>query len=95
MAAYFIVNCTVNDMAKLKEYVKGAGAAGSPVPLKVLAMDNESETVEGTPAGSRTVVLEFASKDDFHAWYDAPGYQAVLPLRLGATEGFGVLVNGM
>lgn len=95
MAAYFVVNCAIKDMALLQDYVAGAGAAGSPVPLKVLAMDNESETIEGSPAGSRTVLLEFASKDDFRAWYNAPAYQAVIGKRFASTEGFGVLVNGM
>jgi uncharacterized protein (DUF1330 family) len=28
------------------------------------------------------------------AWYNSPAYQEVLPLRLAATEGFGVLVDG-
>lgn len=94
MSAYFVVNCAIKDAALLNEYVAAAGKAGSPVPLKVLAMDNESETVEGTPAGSRTVLLEFASKDDFRAWYNAPGYQAIVGKRFDSTEGFGVVVNG-
>lgn len=95
MAAYFIVNCTVKDAAKLEEYVKGAMATPPPVPLKVLAMDNASETVEGTPAGARTVLLEFESKEDFRTWYESPGYQAVLGTRLAATEGFGVVIGGL
>jgi uncharacterized protein (DUF1330 family) len=28
------------------------------------------------------------------AWYNSPAYQEFLPLRLAATEGFGVLVDG-
>jgi uncharacterized protein (DUF1330 family) len=28
------------------------------------------------------------------AWYNSPAYQEVLPLRLAATEGFAVLVDG-
>lgn len=95
MTAYFVVNCTVKDMELLNTYVAGAGASLGVVPIKVLAMDNESDTVEGTPAGSRTVILEFQSKDDFRSWYDSPEYQAVLGQRLEATEGFAVLANGL
>lgn len=94
MAAYFVVNCTVKDMDKLNQYVAGAGASLGVVPVKLLAMDNSSETVEGNPAGSRTVVLEFESKEDFKTWYNSPEYQAVVGQRLEATEGFAVLVNG-
>ena len=61
MTAYFIVNCTITDRAKLEDYIGGAVASLGVVPVKLLAMDNESETVEGNPAGSRTVVYMIAS----------------------------------
>jgi uncharacterized protein (DUF1330 family) len=95
MSAYFVVNATVKDMDLLNEYIQGAAASGGIVPLKLLAMDNDAETVEGTPAGSRVVLLEFASKEDFRKWYDSPEYQSVVGKRFAATEGFAVLVNGM
>jgi uncharacterized protein (DUF1330 family) len=95
MSAYFVVNCTIKNMDILNTYIEGAGASLGVVPLKLLAMDNESETIEGTPAGSRTVILEFESKDDFRTWYNSPEYQAVLGQRLEATEGFAVVAGGL
>jgi uncharacterized protein (DUF1330 family) len=95
MSAYFIVNCTIKDMDKLNEYLGGAMGTVGLVPVKVLVMDNECETVEGTPAGERTVVLEFESREDFRTWYDSPEYQAVVGKRFEATEGFGLLANGL
>ncbi len=95
MSAYFVVNCAIKDMPILNDYMQSVGPSLGVVPIKVLAADNESETVEGTPAGSRTVLLEFASKDDFHTWYNSPEYQGVIAKRFAATEGFGVLVNGL
>lgn len=94
MSAYFIVNCTIKNLGLLNEYIAGAGASLGVVPVKLLAMDNESETVEGTPAGSRTVLLEFETKEDFRTWYNSPEYQAVVGQRLDATDGFAVVVNG-
>ena len=47
MAAYLVVNCSITNRALLDEYVGAAGATLGVVPIKVLAMDNESETVEG------------------------------------------------
>jgi uncharacterized protein (DUF1330 family) len=94
MAAYLVVNCSITDRALLDEYVGGAGATLGVVPVKVLAMDDESETVEGEPAGSRTVILEFEDKAGFRTWYDSPAYQAIIGKRHAATEGFGVLVQG-
>jgi uncharacterized protein (DUF1330 family) len=95
MSVYFVVNSTIEDGALLDEYVQAAGATLGIVPLKLLALDVDSETIEGTPAGGRTVILEFDSKADFRKWYDSPEYQAIIGKRLAATKGFGVLVNGM
>lgn len=95
MSIYFVVNCSVNDADLLNEYVQGAGASGGVVPLKLLAMDNECETVEGQPAGLRTVLVEFETKDDFRTWYHSPEYQAVVGKRLAATEGFALLAEGV
>jgi uncharacterized protein (DUF1330 family) len=94
MAAYFVVNCTIKDPDLLNEYLAGAGATLGIAPIKLLAMDNESETIEGQPAGERTVLLEFENKDDFRTWYHSEAYQAVIGKRHAATEGFAVLVNG-
>jgi uncharacterized protein (DUF1330 family) len=95
MSVYFVVNCSIKDMALLEEYMAGAGSSIGLVPVKVLAVDNESETVEGTPAGSRTVLLEFENKDDFRTWYDSKEYQAAIGKRHAATDGFAVLAQGI
>jgi uncharacterized protein (DUF1330 family) len=95
MSAYFVVNSTIEDAKLLDEYVQAAGATLGIVPVKLLALDVDSETIEGTPAGCRTVILEFDSKDDFRKWYGSPEYQGIVGMRLQATKGFGVVVNGV
>lgn len=94
MSYYFVVNCSITDPAMLGEYLQAAGASAGLVPMKILAMDDHCATVEGTPAGSRTVLLEFESEADFRTWYDSPEYQAAIGKRLAATDGFAVGVNG-
>jgi uncharacterized protein (DUF1330 family) len=95
MSVYFVVNGTVKDAALLEEYVQGAFPTLGIVPTaKVHVLDLESEVIEGTPAGRRTVILEFDSRDDFESWYQSPDYQAVVGKRLEATEGFAVLTKG-
>ena len=56
-------------------------------------MDEHAEVVEGNAPGPRTIVIKF-ERDTAMAWYDCARYREVLPLRLAATEGFGVLVDG-
>ncbi|MET0458963.1 MAG: DUF1330 domain-containing protein [Ilumatobacteraceae bacterium] len=94
MATYFVVNSSIDDAELLGEYVAAAGQLPSVVPLKLLAVDTETRTVEGEPPGPRTVILEFENEDDFRTWYDAPEYQAIIGKRHAATTGFGVLVKG-
>jgi uncharacterized protein (DUF1330 family) len=93
MSVYLVVNSTIDDPVLLDEYVSAAGATLGTVPLKLLAIDVGSKTIEGEPAGPRTVILEFESEDDFHAWYDSPEYQAIIGKRHAATTGFAVLVK--
>ena len=64
------------------------------VPIKVLAMDNESETVEGEPAGRGRWSSSSRTRTSFRTWYDSPAYQAIIGKRHAATEGFAVLVQG-
>jgi uncharacterized protein (DUF1330 family) len=95
MATYLVVNSTIDDPQLLDEYMQAAGAMRPIVPVKALAIDTASRTIEGEPPGPRTVILEFASEADFQTWYDSPEYQAILGKRLGATTGFAVLVDGL
>jgi uncharacterized protein (DUF1330 family) len=95
MATYLVVNSTIDDPELLNEYLQDASATRDIVPLKVLAYDTESTTIEGEPAGPRTGIMEFASEDDFHAWYDSPQYQAIVGKRHASTTGFSVLVKGL
>ena len=84
MSAYLVINCSITDQALLDEYVAAAGGTLGVVPIKVLAMDNESETIEGEPAGSRTVVLEFEDKESFRTWTEVarlPGHHRQAPRR--------------
>ena len=46
------------------------------------------------PPGSRVVILSLPSEEDFRAFYDSPGYQAVVGERLDAVDGFAVLAKG-
>ena len=40
------------------------------------------------------IILEFESVEAAQAWYDSPEYQACIPLREGAVEVNGVMVQG-
>ena len=94
MSVYLVVNSTIDNPELLDEYLQGAGDTMGLVPIKLIALDTESTPVEGQAPGPRTVILEFESEADFHAWYDSPEYQSIIGKRHAATTGFAVLAKG-
>jgi uncharacterized protein (DUF1330 family) len=94
MAAYFVWHNRIRDAAKMQEYLPKALATLTPYHPEVLVLDENSKVVEGSTPWLRTIVVKFQSRDDAMAWYNSPAYQALLPLRLAATEGFAVLADG-
>lgn len=94
MSVYFVVNSTITDPAGLDEYLARAGATLAGVEMTLRVATTDAETIEGRPAGSRVVIIEFPDRDAFHAWYDSPAYQAVVGIRLASTDGFAVLADG-
>ncbi len=95
MSAYFILHARVHDAAKMGEYVPKAVESLAPYDPEVLAIDDESEVVEGSSDQPRTVVIKFKSKEDAMAWYTSDAYKDALALRLDASEGVAFLVNGL
>jgi uncharacterized protein (DUF1330 family) len=95
MAAYFIAQYVVNDPKLYREYQAKAGPTIQAAGGKVVAFDVAAETIEGAPPGPMTVILEFESTQAAKAWYGSPEYQAALPKRLAATQGFAVLSQSM
>ncbi len=95
MAAYFIFHNRVLDQDKLKEYASKVGETLVPFSNEALVFTEHAEVIEGETRLRRTIVLKFDSRDAAIAWYDSPAYQEVLPLRLEATEGYAVLVDGV
>ncbi|MDQ1424853.1 MAG: hypothetical protein QOD72_2351 [Acidimicrobiaceae bacterium] len=93
MAAYFVVNATITDLALLAKYGEAAGGTVGAHPIKPLVVTNEATILEGE-AGERVVVLEFPTREAAMAWYESPEYQAVIGMRLNSTKGFLALVDG-
>jgi len=87
MAAYIVVNLTVNDPATFEQY----RAVAVPLVMnsggKYLAVDLEPMDLDGTSRPG-LAILEFESVEAAHSFYNSPAYQAVVGLRLSSTEGW-------
>ncbi len=93
MAAYFILHCQVHDLDKLRQYQAGARPTLVAAGAEVVVFDAKTETVEGESPGSSTVILKFDDIDAAKAWYNSPGYQAVLGLRQEAADGIALFAQ--
>ena len=94
MAAYLVFHNRVTNAEKMQEYLAKVRETMAAYHPEILVFAEQAEVLEGQVNLPRTIVMKFASRDAALAWYNSPAYQEVLPLRLAATEGFAVLVDG-
>ncbi len=90
----FVINADVVDLELLDRYRADAKPSMAKYGARMLAGANDAEIIEGQPIGTRVVVVEFPSREAFHAWYNDPEYAAPLAMRLKATKGIALLVDG-
>jgi uncharacterized protein (DUF1330 family) len=94
--AFVIVQITINDW-------DGYGQYGSAAHQEIfdkfhgraIGVDEEVEIVEGSWPCTRTVLIEFPSKQLARAWYESDEYQAVVGLRHGSATSNLVIVSGL
>lgn len=87
MAGYFILHTKWHTLDDLAEYQKASRVSLEEYGARPLLYDPRTEVVEGESPFAATVIIEFDDLDTAKAWYNSPGYQAVVGLRLAASEG--------
>ena len=90
----FVINADVVDRELLDQYRAVAKPSMAKYGARMLAGANDAEIIEGHPCGTRVVVVEFPSREAFHQWYTDPDYAGPLAMRLKATNGIALLVDG-
>jgi len=92
--AYILVQVEVTNPPQYAEYTKLSPAIIEKFGGRFLARGGRIETLEGPPAKSRVVVLEFPSFERAQEFYSSPDYQAARKVRAGAANAQFVLVEG-
>jgi len=85
--AYLIATISVTDWdAYLNKYSAVAIPAIINAGGEILVGDTEPMVVEGTYEHNWTIVVKFPSQEAAVGFYGSPEYQAVIPIRHGATN---------
>jgi uncharacterized protein (DUF1330 family) len=93
--AYVLVQADITHPERYADYVKVAPDIVAKYGGRYLARGGRSLTLEGPPARSRVVLLEFPSFDAAQQFYNSPEYTAARKLRGGASEAQFVLVEAL
>lgn len=95
MAAYLIADIAeITDTATYDEYRKHTPGAVAAFGGKFIVRGGKTRSLEGNWTQERLVVIEFPDMASAERFYDSPEYQKILPLRLKASKGRALLVEG-
>ena len=83
MTAYFVVDLTIPDPQKLKEYEAAANPLLKKHGARVLARagTGDYDVIEGDWQPRRLVILEYPSLEAIHDFYNDPEFQPVKRVR--------------
>lgn len=95
MSAYFFLDISkINDEAKMEEYRSGVFTTVEQYRGRYLIIGGEQKSLEGNWQPTFPVLIEFENLDQANRWYNSDEYRDLLKLRLEATEGSCVLIDG-
>jgi uncharacterized protein (DUF1330 family) len=95
MAAYLIVDIDVRDAKAFDEYRKMVVPTIQKYGGRYLVRGGATTVLEGNWQPKRVVVLEFDSVERAREWYDSADYRPARDIRLKASSGNAVLVEGI
>lgn len=95
MAVYAVGQITIHDRVAYERYVAQFMPVLGKYRGRLLAADEQAEAVEGARSFDKCILLEFADRDEFSAWYYSPEYQEIAEDRRAGTVGNIFLINGL
>lgn len=94
MSAYMIVDIEIYDPAAYDEYRKVVGATLEQYGGKFVVRGGKIDVLEGSWNPKRIVVLEFESAAHARQWYDSEEYRVPKQIRMRASKGNIIVVEG-
>lgn len=95
MSAYCLFDVLeVTDPEKLEQYRSGVLATVERHGGRYLTVGGKCDVVEGQWQPRFPVLIEFPSLQQAHDWYSSEEYRPLKELRLAATKGNAVFIEG-
>jgi uncharacterized protein (DUF1330 family) len=95
MTAYALAHLrSVDFNDEIRDYLRRIDDTLAPYEGRFLVHGARPQVVDGELPGF-VVIIEFPHADRARAWYESPGYQAILPLRLNNSEGGAAILTGV
>jgi uncharacterized protein (DUF1330 family) len=85
---YLFVELEVTDTAAYEAYRTAVPDIISAHGGRILVRGGDPQPLDGTVPQRRRVIVEFDRPEAVKTFYDSDAYQAVLPIRLNASNGF-------
>lgn len=95
MAAYVIYQGEVTDTERYEEYKPKSAGSITAAGGRIIVRGGDVEVLEGDPPPSRTVVLEFPTRQAAVDWYRGEAYTAARKIREGAAHARLYVVDGV
>lgn len=94
--AYLIAETEVTDRAAFQKYAEKVPETLAPFrgSFHFVVRGGKSQALEGQPPKG-IVVIAFDSAEKALAWYESPAYQAIKPIRQGASTSRMFLAEGL
>jgi len=95
MPAYIVADVEVRDVARFEEYRARVPSSIAAYGGRFIVRGGSVETLEGTWAPTRLVILEFPSAAQAKAWWNSEEYAEAKVLRRAASRGQFLLGEGV
>jgi len=94
LAAYIVADIVVRDAAKYDDYKRGVSATVEKFGGRFLVRGGSAKSFEGDWRPERLVIIEFPDMASLESWYRSADYGPLLKLRLAASEGRLIAIEG-
>mgnify|MGYP000383059140 FL=1 len=95
MSVYIIARFKIHDRSEYDKYSAGFSEVFKKFDGKMLSIDEDPYVLAGVWDDTRSVIIEFPSKESALAWVNSDGYQAIAKHRNAGSTANSVLVEGL